>query len=204
MPLKTFTIETIRSWSPCYDPSRYLPEDWTGTALDILKHAEIPAQDKAWVVLRDDLITERIFRLFAVSCARKALKLVKEPDPRSIEACNVAERFARGEATEAELDAARDAAASASAARDAAASASAARDAAAAAAASAAWSAADAAWSAARSASRSAADAARDAADAARDAAAAASAADAAASDAARDAQIQILIELIEGDQTHA
>ena len=110
MALKTFSIETIRSWKPCYDPIKHLPEGWSGTALDILKHAEIPAKDKAWVVLRDELITERIFRLFAVRCARKALELVAEPDPRSIEACNVAERFAKGEATEVELDAARSAA----------------------------------------------------------------------------------------------
>ena len=35
MELKQITIDDIRSFEPCYDPARYLPEDWTGTALDI-------------------------------------------------------------------------------------------------------------------------------------------------------------------------
>ena len=57
--------------------------------------------------------TERTARLFAVWCAREALKLDVNPDPRSVKACNVAERFANGEATQKELDAARSAARSA-------------------------------------------------------------------------------------------
>ena len=80
---------------------------------------------------------DRTLRLFAVWCAREALKLVKEPDPRSIAACDVAEKYANGQATKEELDAARDAARAAAwdAARDAA------------------W---DAAWAAARDAARDA------------------------------------------------
>jgi hypothetical protein len=128
---------------------------------------------------------DRSLRLFAVWCAREALKLVKEPDPRSIAACDVAEKYANGEATKEELDAAR--AAAWYAARDAARAAAwyAARDAA--------WYATwDAAWDAARDAARDAAwYAARDAArDAARYAAryAAWDATNNAAWDAARDA----------------
>lgn len=49
-------------------------------------------------------------RLLSVWCAREALKLIDNPDPRSIAACDVAEKFANGEATEEELAAARDAA----------------------------------------------------------------------------------------------
>jgi len=45
-------------------------------------------------------------RLFAVWCAREALKLVDNPDPRSVAACDVAERYANGKATDEELDAA--------------------------------------------------------------------------------------------------
>ena len=92
----------------------------------------------------------RTVRLFSVWCAREALKLVDNPDQRSVTACDVAERYANGEATEKELYAAR------AAARDAA------WDAARAAARDAAW---DAAWDAARVAAR---DAARDAARAAQ------------------------------------
>ena len=162
----TFTIEDIRNLDPCYDPvtEEILPPDWTGTALDILKieNSKVSAEDKLWVVARKGWIDDRTLRLFAVWCARQALDLMEKPDPRSVEVCNVSERFANGEATQDELAAAWDAA----------------RDAARAAARAAAWDAAwdaarDAAWAAAWAAARSAArDAAWDAAwDAARAAA---------------------------------
>ena len=51
--MKTFNIDDIRNWGPCYDPARYLSEDWCGTALDVLYHEKIPPQDKLWVVLRN-------------------------------------------------------------------------------------------------------------------------------------------------------
>ena len=53
---------------------------------------------------------ERTARLFAVWCARQALALVPDPDPRSVAAVDTAERFASGRATAGELDAAVDAA----------------------------------------------------------------------------------------------
>jgi len=137
------------------------------------------------IIRKVDAWNERTQRLFAVWCAREALKLVDNPDPRSIAACDVAERYANGDATEEELAAARDAAMDA--ARDAA------RDAAWAAARAAAWAAA---WAAARDAAWAAA---RDAAwAAARDAAWAAAwdAAMDAARDAARDAQSAKLLEM--------
>jgi hypothetical protein len=56
--MKLFTIADIRSWEPCYDPSRYLPEDWTGTALDMLKHPTIPDTDKVWLVVKADIVTD--------------------------------------------------------------------------------------------------------------------------------------------------
>ena len=49
---------------------------------------------------------ERTARLFAVWCAREALKLIDEPDPRSIDACDVAEKYANGKATQEDLAAA--------------------------------------------------------------------------------------------------
>jgi len=124
-------------------------------------------------------------RLYAVWCARQVQHLMT--DPRSLEALDVAERHARGEATDDELEAARAAAADAAwaAAR------AAAHAAAHAAAADAAW---DAAWDAARAARAAAADDAWAAARAAAHAAARAAAADAAwdaAWDAARDAQTE-------------
>jgi len=53
--LKIFTIEDIRSWMPCYDPIRHLPEGWSGTVLDILKNGEISIRDRFWVVLGEEL-----------------------------------------------------------------------------------------------------------------------------------------------------
>jgi len=53
---------------------------------------------------------ERNARLFSVWCAREALERIDNPDPRSVDACDVAERYANGNATDEELKAARDAA----------------------------------------------------------------------------------------------
>ena len=154
--MKIFTIEDIRSWKPCYDPGRHLPEDWSGTAADLLKLDTIPPQDRLWVVLREEVIDAKTLRLFAVWCARQIEHLFT--DDRSKQAIEVAERFANGQATDEELAAARVAAWDAwTAAWAAADDAAAARDAAwlaawlaawdAAAAAAAAWD-ADAAWDA--------------------------------------------------------
>ena len=101
---------------------------------------------QARLIRRIEAWNEKSARLFAVWCARNALALVDDPDPRSVNAVDVAEKFANGEATEEELAAARDAA------RDAA------RAAAWAAARDAAW---DAAWAAARDAAWDAARAAQ-------------------------------------------
>jgi hypothetical protein len=30
--LRYFSIADVRSWKPCYDPAKYIPEDWRGTA----------------------------------------------------------------------------------------------------------------------------------------------------------------------------
>jgi len=53
---------------------------------------------------------DRSARLFACDCADRALALLEKPDPRSVEAVAVARRFAVGDATGKELDAARAAA----------------------------------------------------------------------------------------------
>ena len=108
--MKKITLKEIRDLSPCYDPAKFLPENWTGTVIDILNVKECPANDRLWVVLNEGFIDAKTLRLFAVWCAREALKLVDKPDERSIEACNVAERYANGEATDEELSAARAAA----------------------------------------------------------------------------------------------
>jgi hypothetical protein len=124
-----------------------------------------------WVATRRGVLTDRELRIFAVWSARQVQHLIT--DARSLAALDVAERHAKGQATDQELAAAR--AEAGDAARDAA------------------W---DAAWAAASDAAGAAAgdaagDAARAAAGAAARAAARAEAGDAAraeAGDAARDA----------------
>jgi hypothetical protein len=111
--MKQITLQQIRDLSPCYDPTKYLPENWTGTVIDILNVEACPAKDRLWVVLREDFIDAKTLRLFAVWCAREALKLIDNPDHRSVESCNVAERYANGDATDDELSAAYSAACSA-------------------------------------------------------------------------------------------
>ena len=181
--MKTLTWADFAKHNPCYNPAEKYGE-WQGTILDLMHHPDIPNEDKFWAFTREGIVDDKTLRLFAVACARRLQHLLT--DQRSLDALDVAEKYANGNATEDELNAAWDAA----------------RDAAWAAAGGAAGDAArDAAWAAAR-------DAAFDAAsDAARYAAwtAAWAAARAAAKDAARDAaweterkaQIQIAIELL-------
>jgi hypothetical protein len=61
---------------------------------------------RARLTRRVETWNEKTARLFAVWCARQALKLVDTPDPRSVTAVDVAERYANGEATGEELAAA--------------------------------------------------------------------------------------------------
>jgi len=106
---KKITLADIRAFSLCYDPAKYLPENWKGTALDILNVVDCPVEDRLWVVLRNEFMTDKELRLFAVWCARS----VPQTDERSINAINAAERYANGEATDEEMYAARHAAMSA-------------------------------------------------------------------------------------------
>ena len=171
--MKFTTLNKIRAHSPC-------ESGWT----KLLKHlGKTSADDEPLpfsVILEsnglDDVLWccraapeyDREWRLFAVWCARKVKHLMT--DQRSADALDVAERFANGEATQAELDAAGAAAWDAAWATAGAAAWAAAWDAAWAAAWAAAWDAAlatagAAAWAAARAAAWAVAGAAaRDAA----------------------------------------
>ncbi|CAK0771990.1 conserved hypothetical protein [Gammaproteobacteria bacterium] len=61
---------------------------------------------RVMLVRRVDGWNDKTLRLFAVWCGREAMKLIPDPDPRSIAACDVAERYANGDATSEDLDAA--------------------------------------------------------------------------------------------------
>lgn len=102
--LELKTIKDIRDLQPCYDPRVYLPNDWSGTALDILQHEHIPMMDKVWVVR--NWVGDRVNRLFAVWCARYALLSRPDLKHRLSRLVDVAEAYANGEASEESLSAA--------------------------------------------------------------------------------------------------
>ena len=108
------TFRDLVKMSPCYHPNDIgIKNGYSAAIPDFIKEYRDKVKNKGdiiWVICRNDYMTDKDMRLFAVWCAREALKLVDNPDSRSIEACNVAERFANGKATKEELDAARDAA----------------------------------------------------------------------------------------------
>jgi len=142
---KEITYNDLVAMNPCYTPDEIgITKGFKMPVVEFIKEYRDKVKSKydiIWVICRNDYMTDKDLRLFAVWCAREALKLVDNPDERSINACDVAERYANGEATDNELTAAWDAAWDA--ARDAARAA--ARDAA-----------RDAAWDAARDAARDA------------------------------------------------
>lgn len=108
--LKVITLKEIIETEDDDFPTRtqHFNEDFEGTVLDILKLENVPDKDKLWIV--PNFLSDKQNRIFAVWCAREALKLVKMPDSRSVKACDVAERYANGEATKEELEVAEKAA----------------------------------------------------------------------------------------------
>jgi hypothetical protein len=112
------TLNKIRAHNPCREGWEKLlrglnktqPDDevlWIDQILDCNG-----LNDALWC-LRAVEGFDREIRLFAVWCARRVQHLMT--DPRSVAALDVAERYARGEASDAELEAARAAAAAATA-----------------------------------------------------------------------------------------
>lgn len=82
--MNTFTIDDIRELGPCYDPSRHLPEDWSGDILDILAMSHIPVRDRMWVmdaVLHEDEDV-RACRILAAKAVESVSHLLK-PGVRS-------------------------------------------------------------------------------------------------------------------------
>ena len=110
--MQVHTYDDIMALDPCFDPAArgYCTLDWQGTALDVLRHSSARAQDKLWVVLREDWIPAPVLHEFACQCAERALALVDTPDPRSVAAIATKRAWLRGEATDDELAAAQDAA----------------------------------------------------------------------------------------------
>ena len=107
------TLNEIRKYSPCADGWEKLLKHLGKTKADdepllITTIIDSNGLDDALWCLRTVEGYDREIRLFAVWCARQVQHLLK--DQRSIDALDVAERYANGEATEDELTAARAAA----------------------------------------------------------------------------------------------
>lgn len=169
--MKTVTYQEFLRFKPCWLKNEEQAaklreigarrEEWTAMDVLNLPDEEVSAADKLWAVLRDEFIEAPVLHEFACRCAEDALKLVDNPDPRSVAAIEAKRKWLRGEITDEELKSARKAACSAACSAAWYSACSAARDAAWSAACSAACSAA---WSAASDAARAAWSAARDAA----------------------------------------
>ena len=169
--MKAVTYEQFLTFKPCWLEDGRAEKlakigarkaEWT--ALDVLKLRGVSDQDKLWAVLWEEFIDAPILHEFACRCAERALTNTKVTDERCWDAIKVKRLWLKGEAADAELDAARDSAWAA------------ARDSARVAARAAAWAAA---WAAAEAAARDSARAAAwaaawAAAEAARDSARAA------------------------------
>jgi len=107
--MKTFTIEDIRSWRPYDDLADYFPEDWSGTALDILDVEDCPPWDRLWAVLRAGELDVNTLSRIACRCVRETPLgdgrtvwdlLTDERSRRGVEA---REAFLRGEIGDEEM-----------------------------------------------------------------------------------------------------
>jgi hypothetical protein len=188
------TLNKIRAHSPCTDGWKKLLNNLSKTEADdepllLTTILESNGLDDTLWCLRAVDGHEREMRLFAVACARRVQHWMT--DKRSLDALDVAEKFANGQATQEELTAAWSAAMAAGRAAESGAASDAASDAAA-------WAPAWAAMAArAAMAAASAARAAAGAARAARAAGAARAAAEAAMAE--REAQAALFILMCEG-----
>ena len=113
MTILTTTLNRIREHGPCADGWAKLlaglgktqPDDEPLTYAEIVRINGL--NDALWACQAEPQHAKE-WRLFAVWCARQVQHLMT--DPRSIAALDVAERHSSGDATDAELDAARAAA----------------------------------------------------------------------------------------------
>ena len=120
--MKTITYEDFVSFKPCWleddenreehaeQLARYrkMRDEWS--ALDILRLDDVAANDRLWLVLREELIDAHILHEFACRCADRAIARIGKPDSRSVAAIEAKRKWLRGEISDDELDAAWDAA----------------------------------------------------------------------------------------------
>ena len=110
--MKTITYEDFVSFNPCWLTDdeerdehadqlagyRAMRDEWS--ALDILRLDEVDAEDRLWLVLREELIDAPILHEFACRCADRALARIEMPDSISVEAIEAKRKWMRGEISE--------------------------------------------------------------------------------------------------------
>ena len=120
--MKTITYDDFVEFEPCWlenerttekhaeqlERYREMRDEWT--ALDILRLDEVDPEDRLWLVLREELIDASILHEFACRCAEMTLSRADKPDERSIATIEAKRKWPRGEISDQELRAARDAA----------------------------------------------------------------------------------------------
>jgi len=80
------------------------------TIEEIIELQHVPAEDKLWLLLKEEIIPARTLHEFALWCAETALTRANATDERSWNALKVKRLWLDGKATDEELAAARDAA----------------------------------------------------------------------------------------------
>jgi hypothetical protein len=99
------TRESCRKARACYSDKELaglIPERGC-TPAEVAEATGVLAEDRYWALVYASGASECILREHACWCARRALQSVNDPDPRSVAAVEVAERYVRGEATAEEL-----------------------------------------------------------------------------------------------------
>lgn len=118
--MKTITYEDFVSFNPCWliddeerdkhaeqlSGYRAIRDEWS--AIDILRLDEVDAEDRLWLVLREELIDAPILHEFACRCAERALSRIDKPDERSVAAIEAKRKWMRGEISDDAMAAARD------------------------------------------------------------------------------------------------
>jgi len=110
------TTELIMSWDPCDDYTEEQISELIGegkTPLEIAHNKIIPVEHTCWVLLHPEIISENELHELACKFAEDALIREREagrkPDQRNWAAIEAKRKWLRGEITDQELDAARDA-----------------------------------------------------------------------------------------------
>ena len=101
----SITRQSLRAANACCSDQQIeqlVPEAGLSVA-EVAAKTDVPIADRIWCLIRAAGMTGKDQRLFACRCAMRALSGVATPDPRSLRAVEVSERYAEGTATKEEL-----------------------------------------------------------------------------------------------------